>query len=209
MAEDLLRYLEGRPVTARPDTISYRLSKFVRRNRSATAILLAAILSTVVAVGLFSWQWRQTRRAESQARAHLDDLHKLALNLLFDYHDRVARLPGSTALRERIATDALNYLQKLDRDAQADKSLKEISLDISTAWLRLGDARAGRGAPIAAIPPRPCAAIRRPRNGPGRWRPRRIRIAGAGPWPRCCSGAASWRIACFTGPTLYDTCRNL
>ncbi|QOY85663.1 serine/threonine-protein kinase [Paludibaculum fermentans] len=156
LAEDLLRYLEGRPVTARPDTISYRLSKFVRRNRSATAILLAAILSTVVAVGLFSWQWRQTRRAESQARAHLDDLHKLALNLLFDYHDRVARLPGSTALRERIATDALNYLQKLDRDAQADKSLKEISLDISTAWLRLGDAQgrpwsANRGYPAEAL----------------------------------------------------------
>ncbi|MGJ5813937.1 protein kinase domain-containing protein [Paludibaculum fermentans] len=156
LAEDLLRYLEGRPVTARPDTVSYRLSKFVRRNRRATTILAAAILSTVVAVGLFSWQWGQTRRAENQARAHLEDLHRLALNLLFDYHDRVARLPGSTALRERIASDALNYLQKLDRDAQSDKSLKDISLDISTAWLRLGDAQgrpwsANRGNPAEAL----------------------------------------------------------
>jgi tetratricopeptide (TPR) repeat protein/predicted Ser/Thr protein kinase len=156
LAEDLLRYLDGRPVTARRDTLSYRMSKFVRRNRTATAILAAAILSTIVAIGLFSWQWRQTRRAETQARAHLEDLHKLALNLLFDYHDLVARLPGSTALRERIATDALNYLQKLDRDAQADKSLKEISLDISTAWLRLGDAQgrpwsANRGNPADAL----------------------------------------------------------
>ncbi|MGC4052459.1 MAG: serine/threonine-protein kinase [Paludibaculum sp.] len=156
LAEDLLRYLEGRPVTAQPDTLSYRLSKFVRRNRSATTVLAAALLSTIVAVGLFSWQWGQTRRAETQARAHLEDLHKLALNLLFDYHDRVARLPGSTALRERIAGDALNYLQKLDRDAQSDKSLKGISLDISTAWLRLGDAQgrpwsANRGNPAEAL----------------------------------------------------------
>ncbi|MFN2624310.1 MAG: serine/threonine protein kinase, partial [Chthoniobacterales bacterium] len=42
-SEDIRRYLAGRPVIARPDTFSYRATKFVRRNRlaiSAAALLL-------------------------------------------------------------------------------------------------------------------------------------------------------------------------
>ena len=36
--EDLHRFLTGRPVTARPDTVGYRMGKFVRRNRLAVAL---------------------------------------------------------------------------------------------------------------------------------------------------------------------------
>jgi hypothetical protein len=36
-SEDLRRHLEGLPVTARPDTFSYRAEKFVKRNFAAVA----------------------------------------------------------------------------------------------------------------------------------------------------------------------------
>jgi serine/threonine protein kinase len=34
-ADDLTRYLEHKPVSARPDSLAYRARKFVRRNRAA------------------------------------------------------------------------------------------------------------------------------------------------------------------------------
>jgi serine/threonine protein kinase/TolB-like protein/predicted Zn-dependent protease len=50
LAEDLRRYLDGKPIRARPARIAYRLRKFVLRNRAllgVSAVALAAILATV------------------------------------------------------------------------------------------------------------------------------------------------------------------
>jgi serine/threonine-protein kinase len=79
LAEELQRYLDGRPVLARPDSVWYRASKFVARNRlivaAAAAVAIAALLlvltattATVVAlsVGLVAALW-QARRANRQA----------------------------------------------------------------------------------------------------------------------------------------------
>src|SRR5271170_1815566 len=59
-AEDIQRYLDGRPIIARQNSLSYRLRKFVRRNRLvvATASVLIVGLSGALAVSLL-----QTRRA--------------------------------------------------------------------------------------------------------------------------------------------------
>jgi serine/threonine-protein kinase len=63
-SEDLQRYLSHQPVQARPDTVSYRMGKFVRRHRGG----VAAALLCVVAIfgGLAGTMW-QARRAEQQA----------------------------------------------------------------------------------------------------------------------------------------------
>ncbi|MFN3241465.1 MAG: tetratricopeptide repeat protein [Planctomycetota bacterium] len=51
LADDLERHLRGLPVTARPDTLTYRTRKFVRRNRlpvTAAALLLATLVTFAV-----------------------------------------------------------------------------------------------------------------------------------------------------------------
>ena len=54
LADDIRRYLNGLPVTARPDTLPYRLQKFVHRNTGAvigtSAIVVALIAMSVVTV---------------------------------------------------------------------------------------------------------------------------------------------------------------
>ncbi len=54
LSADLLRYLKGLPVNARPDTVSYRVRKFVRRQRAlvagATVAVVALVAGTVAAV---------------------------------------------------------------------------------------------------------------------------------------------------------------
>ena len=51
LAQDVRRHLAGLPVEARPDTVSYRAMKFVRRHSIgvATTVLLAITLTTMVA----------------------------------------------------------------------------------------------------------------------------------------------------------------
>ncbi|HPF36279.1 MAG TPA: protein kinase [Candidatus Krumholzibacteria bacterium] len=66
LADDLRRFLGGRPVLARPDFLGYRLGKFARRNRTAVLVTAAALMVTAAAgaAGL-----RQARRAEQEQRA--------------------------------------------------------------------------------------------------------------------------------------------
>jgi serine/threonine-protein kinase len=67
LAEDLQRYLDGRPVAARPDTFRYRAAKFVRRNPwgvSAAAVAGASIAAFTVVTSLHS---RQMERERDQA----------------------------------------------------------------------------------------------------------------------------------------------
>lgn len=65
LAEDIRRFLEGRPVRAQPTSFAYRTRKFVRRNRAAVG---AAVLAVVALAGGVTATALQTRRANAQAR---------------------------------------------------------------------------------------------------------------------------------------------
>ncbi len=71
-ADDLARHLEGRPVTARPDTRRYRFGKFLGRHRFAAAAAALAALSLFAGLGVALVQADRARlaaaRAEEEAR---------------------------------------------------------------------------------------------------------------------------------------------
>ena len=56
LSEDIKRYLVGLPVAARRDTFSYRLRKFVGRNRVPVLISLISFLTTLILVGVIIFQ---------------------------------------------------------------------------------------------------------------------------------------------------------
>jgi serine/threonine protein kinase len=62
-ADDLRRYLEHEPVLARPDSVGYRMAKFVRRNRVAVA--LAALAFIAVSAGV-TWIVIQNRKVRAE-----------------------------------------------------------------------------------------------------------------------------------------------
>lgn len=66
-ADDLQRQLLGQPVHAHPDSLRYRIGKFVRRHRLGTAAATVAIATIVVAGGVALWQAGQARRAADDA----------------------------------------------------------------------------------------------------------------------------------------------
>ena len=63
--EDIRRYLEGFPITARPDTLTYRTRKFVRRHRTAVAATLLVAISLAGGGGEALWQASQAREGEA------------------------------------------------------------------------------------------------------------------------------------------------
>ncbi|TXI79921.1 MAG: serine/threonine protein kinase [Flavobacteriales bacterium] len=72
MSLDLHRYLEGKPVLARPQSMAYRSRKFVQRHRWAlamTALIVGVLTSALV---LVTWQARQALREAARAQALQD-----------------------------------------------------------------------------------------------------------------------------------------
>lgn len=66
-AEDVRRYLDDRPVLARPDTLGYRTRKFVSRNRLASAAAIIAVVALTAGVVAATWQARVARAAATRA----------------------------------------------------------------------------------------------------------------------------------------------
>ena len=63
LAEDLERWLDGRPVRARPPSIGYTARKFVSRNRVAVASAFVLMLG---AAGGTAYTWQQSRRVAAE-----------------------------------------------------------------------------------------------------------------------------------------------
>jgi len=86
LGDDLRRYLRHEPISARPDTIAYRATKFVRRNRTVVALTALAFAATIAGVTGTVLQTRTARRQRdfafrqlSRAEA-INDLNSLLLS---------------------------------------------------------------------------------------------------------------------------------
>lgn len=67
LADDLERWLRDEPVTARPDTVTYRVGKFVRRHRGGVAVTALSALALISATGITTQQMLEARRQRNEA----------------------------------------------------------------------------------------------------------------------------------------------
>jgi non-specific serine/threonine protein kinase/serine/threonine-protein kinase len=132
-ADDLESYCQGLPVRARPDTLSYRLSKFVQRHRVATVLGSAAAAVLIAATSISTSQARIAQR-------RFDDLRTFAHAVVFDVNDAMATSPGTTASRKLLVETALRYLDRLAQERSADTSLRE---ELAAAYLRVARVQGG------------------------------------------------------------------
>lgn len=71
-ADDLRRHLRHEPISARPDTVAYRASKFVRRNWVAVVLVAFALIATTTGLIGTMTQARTARRQRDFAFRQLD-----------------------------------------------------------------------------------------------------------------------------------------
>jgi non-specific serine/threonine protein kinase/serine/threonine-protein kinase len=108
-SEDLRRHLAGLPVIARKDTLGYRTAKFVRRNRGAVAAAIVVVLSLLAGILGTGWQASEARRERARAEQRFDDVRSLAHAFIFDLHDSIRDLPGSTPARQLLVSKGLEH----------------------------------------------------------------------------------------------------
>jgi eukaryotic-like serine/threonine-protein kinase len=129
LSEDLRRHLEGLPVLAREEQFGYRAGKFMRRHRlaaGAAALIACSLVGGIVATTI------QARHAERR----FQEVRGLANSFLFEIHDQIEVLPGSTRVRESIVRTVLKYLNNLADEAHGDPALQ---LELAAAYQKIGD----------------------------------------------------------------------
>jgi eukaryotic-like serine/threonine-protein kinase len=129
LSADIDRYLRRLPVDARRGAAWYGFSKFVMRRWPAVA---AVTLAFVVLGSALAMTVRQSRLAE----ARFQDVRRLANAVMFELHDSVAALPGSTAARKLIVAQGLDHLDRLSKDSAGDGRLQR---ELAAGYIRLGD----------------------------------------------------------------------
>ena len=134
--DDIQRHLENKPVLARKGTWRYLASRFVMRHKmpmASAAILIVAIFSGVIAIE----RERRIAFAERErAERHFKAVRALANSLMFDVHDKLKAVPGSTPVRQFVIENASRYLAQLSTESSLDRAL---SIELADAYFRLAN----------------------------------------------------------------------
>ena len=137
-ADDVQRYTQGMPVSAREDTIFYLAGKLVRRNLLASAAF--GLLALSIAAGWFA-TYREAKRTE----ARFMEVRKLANFVLSDFQKSIQHLPGATPARELLVRTALEYLNNLSKDAPSNDPT--FQWELSQAYEQVGDVQGDLSGP--------------------------------------------------------------
>lgn len=138
LARDIRNFREDRPVVARPEGLTYRLNRFVARNKAGVAA--AALLTIVLAGGIWTTLW-QASVASSEA-AHAGNVKSVVLGI-FDMFDPetnpIDSLTGRDILEAGVARAESDLTGQPDTQA-------ELFATFGTIYTRLSDYE--RGLPL-------------------------------------------------------------
>jgi non-specific serine/threonine protein kinase/serine/threonine-protein kinase len=143
LSEDIRRHLDDEPVMARPASAAYRAGKFAARHR--TGVMAAALIAAALFGGgaIAFREARQASAARERAERRFNDVRHLATSFLFEFHDAIRDLPGSTEARALVVRKALAYLDSLSREVSGDASLER---ELAEAYERVADVQGSPGA---------------------------------------------------------------
>jgi eukaryotic-like serine/threonine-protein kinase len=137
LEEDLLRYLQGKPIAARNASPIYTLRKLLQRNKTVIATAFAMIVLLSASLLIDSIQSRKADRRISQVRT-------LADSAIADMTDKLQHSTASTRTQAELFQSALTYLDGLRRSMGNDPRLL---IELSRAYVRVGDLE---GSPFVA-----------------------------------------------------------
>ena len=139
-SEDLHRHLANLPVSAHEDSFRYRSEKFVRRNVIPVTAGAIAVLSLLAGLIVTTIEFRQARNDRALAESRFEDVRKLAHTFIFDVHDAIQNLSGSTPARSLIVKTGTEYLDRLANAPMSNSALKDsLQQELAEGYVKIGD----------------------------------------------------------------------
>jgi tetratricopeptide (TPR) repeat protein len=152
MADDLERFLAGKPTLARRPTLADRAAKWARRHRSMVALGMGAtiVLSIISAVGMAMLAREQAQT--SAALAKKDQYFRQARGAVDHFGmqlaDRLVEIPGTEQVRRDLLESALAYHGQFLDEARDDPYLRN---DLAVAHFKSGVIASKLGASNDAV----------------------------------------------------------
>jgi len=142
LADDLNRYLDGKPIHARPVGGVERAWRWAQRNRLATALSAATIAALSIALVVAGVAYLRTSAAlnrESLALAESEENFRKAQQVVDKYfitisESRLLDQPGLQPLRKELLDEALEYYERF-RSERSDNP--RIKAEVAAAYVRL------------------------------------------------------------------------
>ena len=135
-ADDLERYLEHKPVDARPRSVAYRVERFLRRNRAA---VVAGLVASGGLLGATLFSLGQMREARFQRDAALRESRRADAQV--EFQNLLLSEVGDRPITMRQVLDAGREL--LEREHAGDPRFEGgILLQLAGSYAELGDTKA-------------------------------------------------------------------
>lgn len=138
LSADIQRHLQGYPVLARPDSVSYSLSRLVRRHRVQFLLSGAVSLSLLLGLALAAWQAGRVRQRDQQ----LQQVRVFAGDFVQSLSQSLARTEGSLPARKTLIDSSTQILEYMATSFPEDEQLQRLR---AKALRQLADAQGGRG----------------------------------------------------------------
>lgn len=135
LGDDLGHYLAGQPVMARPDTVGYRLRKFLRRNRMAAAAAAVVVVALVGATLFSAGQAAARARALAVAEAERERSEQLSTFLVDIFRESEPGGGGEVTARQLLDAGAQSIDFALDTHPQVQAAMAQA---IGEAYTALG-----------------------------------------------------------------------
>jgi hypothetical protein len=139
LADDLQRLLDQRPVLARGDSLAYRASRFVRRNRLVVAATAAVLLALSGGLSVALWQAgvaRDEARNALLAQRRAEQVKAFTLSI-FGEQDPYERTRAQQRTPLQLIDEAA---QRVDSELAGDSEIQsEVLLELAAIRVKLGD----------------------------------------------------------------------
>lgn len=136
LADELTRYLEGKPILARPIGIGGRSWRWAKRNKAVAGLLASTVTFILVAFVAVVVGYVQTaaayRKVEESSRET-----RVAINEYFTTisEDSLLNQAGAHPLRKKLLTKAADFYQRFLEERKDDPTVRD---EVAAAYFRVG-----------------------------------------------------------------------
>lgn len=148
--EELDRYLDGKPIQARPIGPVTRLARWCRRKPLLATLAVTTTLLLIATLVSLTYAWVSTSRAGVKSELSF----RLGLSTVNEFFTRASEeilldQPGLQPYRRQMLQSALTFYQEFLRRRGDDPELRE---EVARTYLRIGVITKELGSPEAAVP---------------------------------------------------------